>query len=58
MAVFKRKRRLQAPLKELVNAFFQGFEYGSGGGTRTPGTRIMIPLLYHLSYAAILMTDV
>ena len=25
---------------------------GSGGGTRTPDTGIMIPLLYQLSYTA------
>lgn len=27
-------------------------KYGSGEGNRTPDTRIMIPLLYQLSYPA------
>ena len=30
---------------EALEPDFQGFEEGSGGGTRTPDTRIMIPLL-------------
>ena len=34
----------------LGTQFFEGF--GSGGGTRTPDPRIMIPLLYQLSYSA------
>src|SRR6478735_8238953 len=31
---------------------FLGEEGGGGGGTRTPDTGIMIPLLYQLSYTA------
>ncbi len=29
-------------------------ENGGGGGSRTPGPRLMSPLLYHLSYTAII----
>lgn len=31
---------------------FLVLDFGSGGGNRTPDTRIMIPLLYRLSYSA------
>ena len=30
---------------------------GGGGGSRTPGPRLMSPLLYHLSYTAIIWSN-
>gem|GEM_PF-5916680 len=44
------------PKRKVVGReLYKWFEKnGSGGGPRTPDTRIMIPLLYQLSYAAMI----
>jgi len=39
------ERKSETVKKPLKNGCFQGDSEGSGGGTRTPDTRIMIPLL-------------